>query len=77
MKTTPILLMLVLGLGATTAMAAVEDTDGDGVYSMEELKAAYPEITDEAFEEADLNADGAIDAEELAAAEAAGLLTAS
>ena len=58
-------------------MAAVEDTDGDGVYSMDEMKAAYPDLTDEVFSEVDANEDGVIDAEELAAAEAAGLLTAS
>ena len=70
------ILAILLGLGGTAAMAAVEDTDGDGVYSMEELKAAYPEITEDVFNEADQNGDGMIDAEELAAAEAAGLLTA-
>jgi hypothetical protein len=70
----------VLALGAISALAVaqanaqtvVNDTDGNGVYSMEELVVAYPDLTVEAFTAADTNADGAVDAEELAAAIEAG-----
>ena len=75
MKKMFLMLLLLAGFGSA-AMAAAEDTDGDGVYSMEEMKAAYPDITDEIFGDVDSNGDGSIDPEELAAAEAAGILTA-
>ncbi|MDD9921072.1 MAG: EF-hand domain-containing protein [Boseongicola sp.] len=60
---------------AVYAQTAVEDTNADGVYSMEELLVAFPSLTDEIFAEIDVNDDGAVDAEELAAAEAVGLVT--
>jgi hypothetical protein len=67
----------LLGLGvATAAMAQVEDTDGDGVYSMEELMVAYPSLTEDLFTTIDGNGDGAVDEEELAAALDAGVLVA-
>ena len=46
------------------------------MYSIEELLVVFPNITDEIFAEIDVNDDGAVDIEELAAAEAAGLVTA-
>lgn len=67
----------VLGLGVSTAAyAEVEDTDGDGVYSMEELVVTYPSLTDELFTTIDGNGDGAVDEDELAAALDAGVLVA-
>lgn len=72
-----ITLAALFGLGAAAAMAQVVDEDGNGTFSMEEMQAAYPDLTEETFAEIDSNADGAIDADELAAAEAAGLLPAS
>ena len=73
-----IALAAILGLGAGAALAQtmVEDTDGDGVYSLEELQVAFPELTDEVFTTVDTNADGVVDADELAAAEEAGVLVA-
>ncbi|MCG6884102.1 MAG: EF-hand domain-containing protein [Silicimonas sp.] len=68
--------LLGLGLG-TAAMAAVEDTDGDGVYSMEELLVVYPGLTEEGFGLIDTNGDGAVDENELTAAVDAGVLVAS
>ncbi len=70
-------LATVLTLAATTAAFAqtmVEDTDADGVYSMEELMVVYPAITEDIFNTIDTNADGSVDAEELAAAQNAGVL---
>ncbi len=71
----------VLALGAVAAFAAaanaqtvVTDTDGNGTFSIEELTAAYPDMTAELFATVDANADGAVDADELAAAQEAGTL---
>jgi len=61
---------------AANAQTMVTDTDGNGSYSMEELKAAYPDLTDEVFTSIDSNAAGAIDATELKAAQDAGTLPA-
>ncbi len=74
-----LILAALLGLGATAAAAEtmVEDTDGNGTYSMEELAVVYPDLTEDLFGAIDVNADGAVDPEELAAAEEAGVLTAS
>lgn len=79
LKKLKLMLAVMIGMGAATAVAAetmVEDTDGDGVYSMAELLVAYPAMTDERFVEIDTNADGSVDTDELAAAQEAGLLAA-
>ncbi|MEZ5779403.1 MAG: EF-hand domain-containing protein [Paracoccaceae bacterium] len=75
---------LVLALGSLAAFAAVQanaqtvvtDTDGNGTYSMEEMTAAYPDMTEELFNTIDANADGAVDADELMAAQEAGTIPA-
>ncbi|OYX44295.1 MAG: calcium-binding protein [Rhodobacterales bacterium 32-67-9] len=71
----------VLALGAVASLAAtahaqtvVTDTDGNGTYSIEELTAAYPDMTAELFGTIDANADGAVDADELKAAQEAGTI---
>ena len=60
----------ILALGTTGVMAqtVVHDADGDGLYSMEELKVSYPDLTDEVFTEMDVDKSGDIDADELQAA---------
>ena len=71
----------VLGVSAmaTTAFADMStlDANGDGLVTVEELQAAYPEVTAEQFSEIDANGDGAVDDAEMSAAEEAGLLPAS
>jgi Ca2+-binding EF-hand superfamily protein len=57
---------------APAAATVVTDVDADGSFSMEELKAAFPDLTEEAFKAADANADGVVSAEELKAAQDAG-----
>ena len=52
------------------------DTDGDGMYSMEELQVAHPDLTEETFTSIDTNADGSVDPEEYQAAQDAGTITA-
>lgn len=76
MKT--ILLTLMIGLGfALPAFAATEiDANGDGMLTVEEVQAAFPEITAENFSAMDVNADGALDADEVTAAREAGLMPA-
>lgn len=67
-------ILAVFGLTAAYAQTTVEDADGDGSYSMEELMVVYPDLTEEVYAEVDTNDDEMVDAEELAAAEEAGLL---
>ncbi len=65
-----ILAALAISLLATTAAQAAElaevDTDANGTVSMEEAKAAMPDMADDAFTAADANADGQLDADEFA-----------
>lgn len=71
-----------VGLTALTfaglAIAATEiDTDGDGVYSMEELKAAYPDLSEDILSAVDTDTDGSVSEAELLAAIEAGVLPAA
>ncbi|MBY6140858.1 EF-hand domain-containing protein [Leisingera daeponensis] len=64
---------------AASPLAAMEsiteaDTDGNGTYSLEELQAAFPDLTEETFATIDANADGEADLAEVKAAEEADLL---
>ncbi len=66
--------LIALGLAGAAVAQEVVDADGNGTYSMEELAAAYPDLTEEIFVTVDANADGEVDADELAVAQAAGTL---
>lgn len=81
MKTSAQLLALAtvtLGLSPLGASALeVIDVDGDGTYSYEEILAVYPDLNAETFAAADTDTDGLISAEELAAANEAGIFPAS
>lgn len=73
---------LALGLSAMAATAfasdlAQLDTNADGVLSLEEVQAAFADVTAEQFAAADSNADGSLDADELAAAQEAGTIPAA
>ena len=61
-----------MGQGATEM-----DANGDGMLSMAELQAVYPDMTADQFATVDTNADGSLDATEVAAATDAGLLPAA
>lgn len=54
--------------------AADLDSNGDGVLTIDEVQASFPEVTSDTFTAMDLNADGALDADEVAAAQEAGLM---
>lgn len=71
-----IVLGFAAGLAALPALAqeAPQDVDGNGTWSMEELKAAYPELSEETFAAMDTTADGQIDTAEYEAAMGADLL---
>jgi hypothetical protein len=65
----------VAALAMSPALAQdIADADGNGTYSLEELMVTYPALTAEVYATLDTNADGAIDATELAAAQEAGTL---
>ncbi|MFM2356770.1 MAG: hypothetical protein RLZZ528_2506 [Pseudomonadota bacterium] len=61
---------------AAQAQTVVTDTDGNGTYSMEEMKAAYPDISKDVFTELDVDGNGQIDADELQAGREAGTIAA-
>lgn len=71
----PLLLPLGLTLPALAqGLPVVEDTDRNGTWSLVELQAAWPELTEDGFGVADANADGQVDPFELQAALDTGLL---
>lgn len=73
-------LMIVLGLASSLAalpalaQEAPLDADGNGTWSMEEMKVAYPDLSEETFAAMDTSADGQIDAAEFEAAMGSQLL---
>jgi hypothetical protein len=78
MNRTTIALAAGLALGGMQAVAQealpVQDANGDGVFSLEEIQVAAPDLTAEGYAAADTNADGGVDSVELTAAIAAGTI---
>ncbi|QBF31638.1 hypothetical protein [Thalassococcus sp. S3] len=78
MKTTVLTLVTTLGLAlpvASMGQTSTEvDANGDGVLTIDEVQAVYPEITADAFTAMDVNADGALDNDEVLAAQEAGMM---
>ncbi len=58
-----------MGQSATQA-----DSNEDGVLSLAEVQAVYPQVTEDMFTTADLNGDGALEDAEVKAAQEAGLM---
>lgn len=56
--------------------AVAADTDGNGVLTIDEVQAVYPDVSSDGFSAMDTNADGALDEAEVTAAEEAGLMPA-
>lgn len=79
MKTRRALIALILSPLPVLAQdaPAIADADGNGTWSLEELQVAYPDLTQDSFTAMDVNADGGIDAEELAKAIGDGMLPAT
>ena len=67
-------LLAVLMATSALAMPAEIDTDGDGVASLAEIQAFYPEVSDELFVEIDVDGDGYVNDEEFLAAVGAELI---
>lgn len=67
-------LLLTGGALAMSDSAAQVDANGDGVLTIDEVQAVYPDVTAETFSAMDLNADGALDDSEVTAAEEAGVM---
>jgi hypothetical protein len=57
--------------------AAELDANGDGLLSVTEVQAVYPDVTAEQFSAMDLNADGALDDVEVQSATEAGMMPAA
>ncbi|MGB3148181.1 MAG: EF-hand domain-containing protein [Paracoccaceae bacterium] len=76
MNRTLLMMTLAAGFaaGAALAQTVVTDVDGDTVFSIEELQAAYPDLTAELFAQMDFDSSGAVDADELQAARESGLV---
>ena len=63
------------GVGAVAqTVPMVVDADGNGSFSLAEIRAAYPDATKATFDRIDTNHDGKVSADELAAAVNAGIL---
>jgi hypothetical protein len=60
-----------LAMSASTTDA---DANADGMLTIEEVQAVFPEVSVETFSAMDANADGALDEAEVAAAKDAGML---
>lgn len=74
MKTLMLTTVIALGLAAPSWSATEVDTNGDGMLTLDEVQAVFPEITVETFTAMDANADGALDDEEVQAAQNAGVM---
>lgn len=71
------LMLIALPTFALAVTAAEIDTNGDGLVTIDEAQAVFPDMAVETFTAMDLNADGALDTEEMAAAQEAGLMPAT
>ena len=68
-------LIFIPAIGFAMGEANAEiDTNADGFYSIEEMQAAFPDLSDEMFIGIDTNADGLLDVAEVKAAQDAELL---
>lgn len=68
---------LCLPAYAMGAGVAELDSNGDGLLSVTEVQAVYPDVTAEQFSAMDLNADGALDDAEVQSAQEAGMMPTS
>lgn len=59
---------------AGAALAHEMDEDGDGNYTLEEIRSDFAELTEEEYATLDLNGDGIVDADEIEAARVDGPL---
>lgn len=67
--------VVVLAMSQAHAFVLVPDTNGDGKYSLDEVHAVMPEVSEADFRDADGDADGYLSPDELAAAQENGELS--
>lgn len=72
---TPLAVLVALA-GPSFAQDAAIDINGDGMYSYPELQAVMPDMSEDDFAALDTSGDGLLDADEIAAGTASGLLPA-
>ncbi|MCV2891960.1 hypothetical protein [Lentibacter sp. XHP0401] len=53
---------------------AAIDANGDGMVTIDEVQAVFPDVTAESFSAMDINDDGLLDADEIIAAEEGGMM---
>ncbi len=74
----PVVLITAAAIGAAgfagAAMAHEMDTDGDGNYTLEEIRSDFADLTEADYALIDTNQDGQVDADEVAAARVDGPL---
>lgn len=70
----PLFGLALIALAGPALAATQADADGDGRLSWDEARAAYPDLTEDAFAAIDVNADGELDEEEVTAAREAGMM---
>ncbi|WP_235851689.1 EF-hand domain-containing protein [Litorivita pollutaquae] len=78
-ETTRLTALALAAMGAMTLPAMAQeaaeiDANGDGVMTLDEVQAVYGDVTAESFSAADENKDGALDDDEMVAAQEAGIL---
>lgn len=66
----------MLSLPAFAQDMAGPDTDGDGLVSLMEAQTAYPDLSQDDFDQADADADGFLSGDEMQAAMDGGLIPA-
>jgi hypothetical protein len=64
----------LMAVGAHAQSTPVEDANGDGIYSFKEVQAAFPDVTEDAYQSLDANGDGALSANEVSQGVADGKL---
>ncbi len=74
LTTSAIALITAGSAWAMSESAAAVDANGDGVLTIDEVQAVFPDVTTDTFVTMDLNADGALDEAEITAAEEAGIM---
>ncbi|TMV08695.1 EF-hand domain-containing protein [Ruegeria sediminis] len=68
---------ITAGLPSLALAQSAADANGDGMLTIEELQAVIPDLEAEQFASMDVNGDGSLDQDEVAAAQEAGLLPAT
>jgi len=77
-----IAILIGMGLMANSAIAQSEttievDTNGDGLMSIEEVLAVFPDVSAETFSQTDVDGNGVLDDDEMVAGQEQGLIPTS